>query len=127
MRMPGSPAFIEVEAARSRSAAGGRGRRVDWSEIHTRLAADDGDALAWQALEASVRVWARSALRRCEEAVIDDAVADTCAGVFINLSRARGPETFRGFALGYWLNTRRRVLEARAAAAFGLDPLDVAA
>jgi RNA polymerase sigma factor (sigma-70 family) len=96
---------------------------VDWSEIYTRLATDGSDAAAWQALESSVRVWACCALRRCSDTIIEDAVADTCASVAVNLARARGADTFRGFALGHWLNTRRRVLEARAAAAT-LDSLE---
>jgi RNA polymerase sigma factor (sigma-70 family) len=84
--------------------------------MYARLAQDRNDEAAWKAVEHWVRIWARSVLARFGPEVINDAVADTCASVAITFERAHGAETFRGFVLGHWLNTRRRVFESRPAA-----------
>src|SRR5205823_289442 len=60
--------------------------------------------------EQRVRVWAHSSLRTLSWELVEDAVADTCAGVAIDFERARGAETFAGFAYGQFLTVRRRLL-----------------
>jgi RNA polymerase sigma factor (sigma-70 family) len=83
----------------------------DWTWIFAHLARDRNDAAALAALEARVLRWAERkivgvAARACRE----DVVAETCAEVIVNLDRARGPDTFAGFVLGYFLNARRHAL-----------------
>lgn len=83
---------------------------MDWSAICTRLRADPNDRAAWDALEARVRARARSRLRDLGEDGIEDVVADTCATVVMDLASAHGPETFRGFVLGKYLNAEKGAL-----------------
>jgi RNA polymerase sigma factor (sigma-70 family) len=89
---------------------------VDWATICTRLRADTNDQAAWDALEARVRVWAHGRLRGLSREIVEDAVADACASVVLDLPAARGPETFKGFVLGKCLNV--------AKGAFRLDQLE---
>src|SRR5690349_9160324 len=75
-----------------------------------RLRADLNDRAAWDALEARVRVRARGRLRDLGEDGVEDVVADTCATVVMDLASAYGPETFRGFVLGKYLNAEKSAL-----------------
>ena len=77
---------------------------MDWATICTRLRVDSNDPAAWAALEARVRAWAVPRLRDFGSEAVDDAVADMCSSVVLDLAAARGPETFRGFVLGKCLN-----------------------
>jgi DNA-directed RNA polymerase specialized sigma24 family protein len=97
--------------------AGGHDRpmgTLDWAGIHEALLGNPEDELAWFSLEQRVRGWAHRALWDRGRAVIDDAVADTCADVAVSIKQARGPETFAGFCYGQFLNVRRRYLHASA-------------
>ena len=80
---------------------------MDWATICTRLRFDSNDQAAWAALEARVRAWAFERLRGLPGDVVEDAIADTCASVVMDLPAARGPDTFRGFVLGKCLNVAK--------------------
>lgn len=80
---------------------------MDWATICTRLQLDSNDQAAWDALEARVRVWAFGRLRGLGSEIVEDAIADMCASVVLDLPAARGPETFRGFVLGKCLNVAK--------------------
>jgi RNA polymerase sigma factor (sigma-70 family) len=80
---------------------------VDWATICTRLRCDANDQHAWDALEARVRGWAFVRLRGLAAEIVEDAVADTCASVVMDLPAARNPDTFRGFVLGKYLNVAK--------------------
>ena len=72
--------------ARARRAGGG----VDWATICTRLRFDSNDQDAWDALEARVRTWALERLRGLGSEIVEDAIADMCASVVMDLAgRAR--------------------------------------
>jgi RNA polymerase sigma factor (sigma-70 family) len=80
---------------------------VDWATICTRLRLDANDHAAWEALDARVRTWAYDRLRGLRPEILEDAVADMCASVVMDLPAARGPDTFRGFVLGKCLNVAK--------------------
>lgn len=80
---------------------------MDWATICMRLRADPNDRAAWDALDARVRAWAHDHLRGMRSEIVEDAVADMCASVVLDLPAARGPETFRGFVLGKCLNVKK--------------------
>lgn len=86
---------------------GGRISGVDWATICTRLRFDANDQAAWDALEARVRAWALGRLRGLSSEIVEDAVADMCASVVMDLAAARGPDTFKGFVLGKCLNVAK--------------------
>jgi RNA polymerase sigma factor (sigma-70 family) len=94
---------------------------VDWATICTRLLDDANDQAAWAALEARVRVWAFERLRDLGSEAVEDAVADMCTSVVLDLAAARGPETFRGFVLGKCLNVAKGAVRL---AAYERVPLD---
>ncbi len=83
---------------------------MDWPEIYSRLRADRNDAVAWGELEARVRRWARATLGEHGPDLVEDAVADTCTRVVLDLRDARGAETFAGFAKGKFLNARKAAI-----------------
>lgn len=83
---------------------------MEWPEIYARLRADRNDASAWTELEARVRRWARSTLGSHGPDLVEDAVADTCSRVVLDLADARGAETFGGFAKGKFLNARKTAI-----------------
>jgi RNA polymerase sigma factor (sigma-70 family) len=80
---------------------------VDWATICTRLRSDSNDQGAWDALEARVRGLASARLRGLATEIVEDAIADTCASVVMDLSSARSPDTFKGFVLGKYLNVAK--------------------
>ena len=80
---------------------------MDWATICTRLRFDANDQAAWDALEARVRAWASGRLRGLNAEIVEDAVADMCASVVMDLAAARGPDTFKGFVLGKCLNVAK--------------------
>jgi RNA polymerase sigma factor (sigma-70 family) len=82
------------------------------------LRADPNDQAAWDALETRVRSRARSRLNDLGDDLVEDLVADTCAAVVMDLGAARGPETFKGFVFGKFLNAMKgavRVARTRRA------------
>ena len=83
---------------------------MDWPEIYSRLRADRNDAAAWGELEARVRRWARATLGEHGPDLVEDAVADTCTRVVLDLGAARGAETFAGFTKGKFLNARKAAI-----------------
>lgn len=97
----------------------------EWSEIYRRLDLDRGDRVAYAALQRRVHAMARPALSRCGWQIVEDVVEDTCSAVVVSLEKARGPDTFRGFVVGTYLNTRRFYLEQRHAST-SLEGIDVA-
>jgi len=92
---------------------------VDWATICTRITTDPNDPQAWDALEARIRAWALGHLRDLQGEFVEDAIADMCTSVVLDVSSARGPETFKGFVLGKCLNVakgaRRRTVPGRVA------------
>lgn len=80
---------------------------MDWATICTRLRLDPNDQAAWEALDARVRSWAYERLRGLRPEILEDAVADVCSSVVMDLPAARGPDTFRGFVLGKCLNVAK--------------------
>jgi RNA polymerase sigma factor (sigma-70 family) len=100
---------------------------MDWEQIYVRFTSDTNDAQAWEALERRVRVWARAVFWNDSPHAIDDVVADTCAAVALGIGRARGAETFAGFAYGHFLNARRRMLRSYLPGCVPLGTMDVAA
>ena len=80
---------------------------MEWATICTRLRVDPNDQAAWAALETRVRAWAFARLRGLDSEIVEDAIADTCASVVLDLPAARGPDTFRGFVLGKCLNVAK--------------------
>jgi RNA polymerase sigma factor (sigma-70 family) len=91
-----------------------KGPALGWSEIYGLLSRNRGDSEAYSALIRRVRAIARPALHQHGWQIVDDVVADTCSAVAVTLQKARGPDTFRGFVIGIYLNTRRFYLEQRA-------------
>lgn len=77
---------------------------MDWGTICTRLQLDANDQAAWDALVVRVRPMAHSKLRGRDPDLIEDAIADMCASIVLDIEAARGPETFKGFVLGKCLN-----------------------
>jgi RNA polymerase sigma factor (sigma-70 family) len=101
---------------------------MDWETTYWRLTSDREDAPAWAALEQRVRLWAHGSLRGVGGDLIDDAVADTCAGVAISLERAHGADTFAGFVYGHFLTVRRRALRTHLRrTTASREPFDMAA
>jgi RNA polymerase sigma factor (sigma-70 family) len=98
---------------------------MDWETIYARLARDRQDDDAWAALEGQVRRWAGAALGRRAPHAVDDAVADTCASVFVAFPAARGGGTFSAFVFGYFLNARRRLLRPRGELVISIGGIDV--
>lgn len=80
---------------------------MDWATICTRLRQDRNDRPAWDALEAGIRAWAYGRLGDLGSEAVEDAVADMCASVVLDVESARNPETFRGFVLGKCLNVAK--------------------
>src|SRR5688572_19153922 len=72
-----------------------------------RLRLDANDQAAWDALDARVRSWATVRLRDLRPDLVEDAVADMCSSVVMDLPAARGPDTFKGFVLGKCLNVAK--------------------
>ncbi len=81
---------------------------MDWPTIYSHLKGDLNDPIAWASLEGKVRARTRAHCRHLPWHVIEDIVADTCSDVAIAFEEARGPDSFGGFVLGFWLNERRR-------------------
>jgi RNA polymerase sigma factor (sigma-70 family) len=98
---------------------------MDWETIYARLMRDLQDDGAWAALEWHVRRWAGAALGRRAPHAVDDAVADTCASVFVAFTAARGGGTFSAFVYGYFLNARRRLLRLRDEPVVSIAGIDV--
>jgi RNA polymerase sigma factor (sigma-70 family) len=94
---------------------------VDWPAICTRLRADPNDRAAWDALEALVRAKARARLRDVSADGIEDVVADTCAAVVMDIDAAYGPETFRGFVFGKYLNASKAAIKLASLRRASLD------
>lgn len=82
-----------------------------WADVYERLKLDRGDPKAWAVLENRVRAWAGPGLRQLGWHVVEDAVADSCSMVAVGFEKAHGPETFKGFVFGHYLNVRRRLLQ----------------
>lgn len=80
---------------------------MDWATICTRLRHDANDQAAWDALVIRVRPIALAKLRGRNPDLIEDAIADACASVVLDIDAARGPDTFRGFVIGKWLNVAK--------------------
>jgi RNA polymerase sigma factor (sigma-70 family) len=99
----------------------------EWSDIYLRLRRDREDVAAWRAVADRVRVWARAQLGRRGWEVVEEAVAETCATMAVSLDRARGADTFRGFACCCFWTARRRVLLQLVRPHASLDGIDVAA
>ncbi|MBV9173917.1 MAG: sigma-70 family RNA polymerase sigma factor [Chloroflexi bacterium] len=100
---------------------------MDWQEMFARLSKNPEDALAWSHLQRHVRVWARREFRAHGWHCIEDVIVDTCSAVATGMSRAYGPETFRGFVFGHFLSVRRHVLRRERYGHTSLDGVDVAA
>lgn len=64
-------------------------------------------------------------MRDLQGEFVEDAIADMCSSVVMDVSSARGPETFRGFVLGKCLNVakgaRRRAVPGRVTLDEGLS------
>jgi RNA polymerase sigma-70 factor, ECF subfamily len=80
---------------------------VDWATICIRLRLDQNDQDAWAALESRVRAWAYDWLRGRNREIVEDAIADMCTSIVLDLEAARGPETFRGFVIGKCRNVAK--------------------
>ena len=84
---------------------------LEWPEIYERLQSDREDFEAHSALTSRVHGIARAALRQYGWQLVEDVVADTCSAVVMSLQKARGADTFKGFVIGIYLNTRRFYLD----------------
>jgi RNA polymerase sigma factor (sigma-70 family) len=80
-----------------------------WPELYTRLRRDPADPIAHAELRARSTAWARQDLWSRGWHAIEDVVADTVETVWVRLDQARGPDTFRGFVMGHYLNAKRQV------------------
>jgi RNA polymerase sigma factor (sigma-70 family) len=100
---------------------GGRAGGVDWATICTRLRFDSNDQAAWDALEACVRTWAFGRLRGLGSEIVEDAIADMCASVVMDLPAARGPDTFKGFVMGKCLNVAKGAYRSAEVERISLD------
>ncbi len=94
---------------------------MGWDELYSRLRRDPNDGAAWGVLEACVWSWACGQLREYGWVVIADVVDETCATVVIRLDEARWPDTFQGFAYGYYLDVRRRLLRREEGAGASVE------
>jgi RNA polymerase sigma factor (sigma-70 family) len=99
-------------------------QRMQWCQIHTRLAEDREDHEAWTALEQRIRAWARCNIPT--ETLVDDVVGDACSSVLVSLTHARNAKTFGGFVLGHCLNARRHVRQVFRENCSSLEGIDVA-
>lgn len=88
---------------------------MGWSDIYRRLGHDRNDFEAYAALESRVLPIVKSTLRHNDRQLAEDVIADTCTAVVMGLDKARGPDTFRGFVIGIYLNTRRFYLGQQTA------------
>lgn len=106
---------------------------LDWSGIYDALSRDREDFLAWHSLGDRLHRAARGMLGSLGHAVVEDAVAETCAEVYVSFETAYGPATFGGFCVGKLLNARKRALahasHTQSLGDFdvGADPVDLAA
>lgn len=89
--------------------------------ICTRLRHDANDQAAWDALVVRVRPMAQARLRGRDPDLIEDAIADACASVVLDIDAARGPETFKGFVLGKWLNVAKGAIRTAGRERVSLD------
>lgn len=96
---------------------------VDWATICTRLQRDSNDQGAWDALVLRVRPLVYAKLRGRAPDVIEDAIADMCASVVLDIEAARSPETFRGFVLGKCLNVVKGAIRTAQNERVPLDAL----
>jgi RNA polymerase sigma factor (sigma-70 family) len=94
---------------------------VDWATTCIRLQRDPNDQAAWDALERLVRPMAHTRLRGRPADQIEDAIADMCSNVVLDIGSARGPETFKGFVLGKCMNVAKGVLRTSSRAGLPLD------
>lgn len=94
---------------------------MDWPTIYTRLQADPNDQPAWEALTLRVRARAVGELGLLGEDAVEDAVADTCTSVVLDLASARGAATFKGFVLGKYLNARKAAIKLASLRRASLD------
>ncbi|MCC7371027.1 MAG: sigma-70 family RNA polymerase sigma factor [Chloroflexi bacterium] len=94
---------------------------MDWATICTRLQQDANDQAAWDALVVRVRALAYGKLSGRPPDLIEDAVADVCAGVVLDIESARSPQTFKGFVIGKYLNVSKGVLRTVGESRVPLD------
>ncbi|MCC6178058.1 MAG: sigma-70 family RNA polymerase sigma factor [Chloroflexi bacterium] len=87
---------------------------MEWPDIYRRLHADPNDVAGWSALEARVRLMARDRLGNLGYDAVEDALADTCASVLLDLDAARGSDTFSGFVRGKLWNVVKGVQRTAA-------------
>jgi RNA polymerase sigma factor (sigma-70 family) len=95
---------------------------LDAREIYGRLERGRDDPLAWDALEALVRPWARAHLWGRGWHVVEEVVADTCESVVLDFDSARGAATFKGFVRAHYLSARRRALREQQRPEVSLAP-----
>src|SRR5262249_26163638 len=95
-----------------------------WDTIYQRLTRDRNDHEAWDMLQAGCRAWARADRWNRGWTAVDDAVAESCADVVLAIDKARGADTFAGFARGVYLNVRRRVIAAARVPVTTLEGID---
>jgi RNA polymerase sigma factor (sigma-70 family) len=98
-----------------------------WSDLYARLSRDRQDAAAWQEVADRVRGWARVQLGRRGWEAVEEAVAETCAALAVSFDRARGADTFRGYAGCCFWTARRRVLLQLVRPHASLDGVEVPA
>ena len=96
---------------------------MDWATICTRLQRDPNDQGAWDALVVRVRPWAHTRLRGRPPELIEDAIADMCASVVLDIDAARGPDTFKGFVQGKCMNVMKGVIRTARGERVPLDAL----
>jgi RNA polymerase sigma factor (sigma-70 family) len=96
---------------------------VDWATICTRLQLDTNDHAAWDALVVRVRSLAHKQLRGRDPDLIEDAIADMCASVVLDIESARGPDTFKGFVIGKCLNVMKGAIRTASRERVPLDDL----
>ncbi len=96
---------------------------MDWATICTRLQRDANDQAAWDALVVRVRPLAQGKLRGRNPDLIEDAIADMCTSVVLDIDAARGPDTFRGFVLGKCLNVVKGAIRVASRERVPLDDL----
>jgi RNA polymerase sigma factor (sigma-70 family) len=94
--------------------------------MYRRLLGNADDLEAWLALCDRLERWANASLADFGWHAIEDVVEDACSAVILEIRNARGPETFGGFALGYFQNARRRQITQRRLHQVSLEGVDVA-
>jgi RNA polymerase sigma factor (sigma-70 family) len=85
------------------------------------LQRDANDQAAWDALERLVRPWAYNRLRGRLPDLIEDAIADMCSSVVLDIQAARAPETFKGFVIGKCLNVVKGAVRTASRTSLPLD------